>query len=303
MQLGEEGELSACFDPETLTYPALWKDGFLEFSSVRHGFMNGLIPKGTPLAKPQGEKPHKEFQYRGFYRYGKRVLFAYRIGNEEFLDSPWVEKGEFVRTVAPVDQHPLKAALQGSPLQWPEEVETPIRMGEQIPYAIDTIELPHDNPWNALLFCGDHDFLPDGSALVCTMQGDVWHVSGLNEGEKAVGGQATWRRFAAEGSIKPWDSKFRTMVSSYWGETRSRDFMILIEMEKPTSMSLTQPPMRLRQLVMISYVDCNAIKKGIFTRLLGIRDYCGLAKMAKTPWLWRKAFEIRMDWGSIPIDW
>ena len=49
------------------------------------------------------------------------------------------------------------------------------------------------NPWNALLFFGDHDFLPDGSAMLCTMQGDVWHVTGLDATLEHV----KWRRFAS----------------------------------------------------------------------------------------------------------
>ena len=66
-------------------------------------------------------------------------------------------------------------------------------LGQTSPYAIDTIEPPFENPWKALLFFGDHDFLPDGSAMLCTMQGDVWHVEGLD----ATLGQVRWRRFAS----------------------------------------------------------------------------------------------------------
>ncbi|MCA9087413.1 MAG: hypothetical protein KDA90_02135, partial [Planctomycetaceae bacterium] len=53
--------------------------------------------------------------------------------------------------------------------------------------------MPVDNPWNALLFCGGHDFLRDGSALVCTMHGDVWRVSGLDDELQHV----TWTRYAS----------------------------------------------------------------------------------------------------------
>ncbi len=58
---------------------------------------------------------------------------------------------------------------------------------------LDTIPLPFDNPWKAPLFIGDHDFLSDGSAMVCTMQGDVWRVSGLDDKLEHV----RWRRFAS----------------------------------------------------------------------------------------------------------
>ena len=58
---------------------------------------------------------------------------------------------------------------------------------------VDTIEPPFENPWKALLFFSGHDFLPDGTAMLCTIQGDVWHVSGLNEQLDHV----RWRRFAS----------------------------------------------------------------------------------------------------------
>ncbi len=61
------------------------------------------------------------------------------------------------------------------------------------PYAIDTIEPPFDNPWKALMFFGDHDFLADGSAMICTMVGDVWHVEGLDATLEHV----RWRRYAS----------------------------------------------------------------------------------------------------------
>ncbi len=59
-------------------------------------------------------------------------------------------------------------------------------------YAVDTITLPFKNPFNALLFCGGHDFLPDGRAVVCTLHGDVWIVDGIDEKLERI----TWRRFA-----------------------------------------------------------------------------------------------------------
>ena len=59
-------------------------------------------------------------------------------------------------------------------------------------YVIDTITLPFKNPFNALLFCGGHDFLPDGRAAICTLHGDVWIVDGIDDQLERV----TWRRFA-----------------------------------------------------------------------------------------------------------
>ncbi len=193
VRLGESGELSACFNPQTLCYEALWRGGFVKLSAIRHGFMDGLRPDGKMLTRPDGQAPNTPFLYRGFYRSGKRVIFAYRLGDEELLDSAWVEDGKFVRVVEPARKHPLKDALCGGPAQWPQEFAVQGQLGTNEPYALDTIPLPIENPWNALLFIGDHDFVSDGSAMVCTIQGDVWHVSGLDSKLH----QVRWRRFAS----------------------------------------------------------------------------------------------------------
>ncbi len=198
VRLGDHGELSACFNPDTLTYDAVWKDGFVSFSSVRHGFMHGLQMQGTALPKPDstqpgGTKDGQPSRYLGFYRHGPRVAFAYRLGNVDYLDVPWVRDGQFMHTVAPADEHPQKELMLGGAAQWPEPIRVEGEPGNGSPYAVDTIPLPVENPWKALIFCGGHDFLPDGSAMVCTMQGDVWQVTGLDDTLK----QVQWRRFAS----------------------------------------------------------------------------------------------------------
>jgi azurin len=193
VRLGERGELAACFNPDTLCYEAVWQGGFVRFSSVRHGFMDGLLMDGKALPRPAGKKPDQPFVYRGFYRHGRRVIFSYVRDGVEMLDAPWAESGNFTRLVAPADKHPLAKWTQGGPSQWPQVVETRGTRGKGGPYAIDTIQPPFVNPWKAPLFFGDHDFLPDGSALLCTMQGDVWHVSGLDDKLEHV----RWRRFAS----------------------------------------------------------------------------------------------------------
>lgn len=192
VRLGDKGELAACFNPETLTYDALWSGGFLTFSEIRHGFMDGLRPAGKMLPRPAGAKPDQPFVYHGYYRDGPRVVFAYRVGEVEMLDAPWVKEGQFERIVAPAVSHPLRAVLGGGRPQWPQELKTTGELGPDRPYTVDTIRVPFENPWKTLFFFGDHDFLPDGSALLSTMTGDVWHVTGLDADLKNV----RWRRFA-----------------------------------------------------------------------------------------------------------
>ena len=194
VRLGDRGELAACFNPETLCYEAVWSGGFLRFAATRHGLLDGLILDGTPLPRPEGRRPEQPFAYHGFYRHGNRIVFAYRIGDVELLDAPWVEGGRFTRVVAPVESHPLAHLTRGGgPPRWPQVLTTRGKLGRQGPYAIDTIEPPFDNPGKALLFFGDHDFFPDGTAMLCTIQGDVWRVDGLDETLQ----QVRWRRYAS----------------------------------------------------------------------------------------------------------
>jgi putative heme-binding domain-containing protein len=193
VRLGDHGEVSACFNPETLRFEAAWIGGFVKFSPTRHGFMDGLILDGTPLPRPEGAAPTKPFVYHGFYRHGRRVVFSYAIDGVDYLDSPWAENGRFVHNVAPAAAHPLARLTHGGgPARWPERLVTKGAVGRGEPFAVDTIKVPFNNPWRALMFFGDHDFLPDGSAVLCTMQGDVWRVEGLDESLERV----TWRRIA-----------------------------------------------------------------------------------------------------------
>jgi putative heme-binding domain-containing protein len=193
VRLGDDGEMAACFNPDTLQIEALWKGGFVRFTDHRFGFMDGIRPAGTLLDVPAVTKPTQPFVYRGFYRHGKRVIFSYRIGDVEMLDAPWIENGRFVREIAPADKHSLASLTHGGKAQWPTELTTTGSIGTNRPYALDTIALPSKNPWNALFFIGGHDFFADGSAALCTMQGDVWHVDGLDASLKNV----RWRRMAA----------------------------------------------------------------------------------------------------------
>ena len=167
--------------------------GFVRFSNHRFGFMDGITPVGTMLDAPKNTKPTKPFVYRGFYRHGKRVVFSYRLGDVDMLDAPWVKDGRFVREIAPADKHSLAHLTRGGNAQWPSVLTTTGSLGANRPYAIDTITPPFKNPWNALFFFGGHDFFPDGSAALCTMQGDVWHVEGLDASLKNV----RWRRMAS----------------------------------------------------------------------------------------------------------
>ncbi|MCC9606298.1 plastocyanin/azurin family copper-binding protein [Blastopirellula sp. JC732] len=195
VQVGDQGELTACFNPQTLAYEATWRRRFVTFSGVRHGFMDGLRPAGPILTDSRTAKPAAPHHYHGYYRIGSRVAFAYRIGDDEILDAPWVgANGQLQRQMASAADHPLATQLKQAPTQWPEEIVLRGQLGDDdAPYAIDTIPLPYDNPYGALMFISGHDFLSDGTAVVSTMTGDVWLVSGLDAQLQEV----RWKRFAS----------------------------------------------------------------------------------------------------------
>jgi putative heme-binding domain-containing protein len=194
VRLGEAGELAACFNPDTLQFEAVWTGGFLKFEKTRYGFLAPAAPVGVPGKPPAPvELPAGPRTYHGFYRHGKRVVFSYSIGDVTYLDAPWVKDGVVVREIAPAEKHPLADLVKGGPPQWPQALTTTGTPGTGSPYAIDTIAPPFENPWGSLMFFGGHDFFSNGDAAICTIQGNVWRVSGLDAELKNV----RWRRMAA----------------------------------------------------------------------------------------------------------
>ena len=117
------------------------------------------------------------------------------------------QRGEmdgFAKVVAAVNKAGappnLLALARGGPAKWKQAVETSIQPGLATgPYATDTFELPEKNPWQSWMRLGGFDFFKDNKrAAVCTWQGDVWIVSGLDQPK----GKLTWRRVAA-GMFQP----------------------------------------------------------------------------------------------------
>ncbi len=97
-----------------------------------------------------------------------------------------------VRAVAG-DVEDLSQLIDQDSGRWPDVLETEGETTESGgPYAIDTLTLPFENPYKALLFTSGHDFFSDGTAAVCMMHGDVWTVSGIDRNLKSL----RWRRFA-----------------------------------------------------------------------------------------------------------
>ncbi|MFN6130021.1 MAG: DUF6797 domain-containing protein [Planctomycetota bacterium] len=197
LRFGDSLQWSACFNADTLGYEAVWRNGFVSYSSVRQGYIDGfriagdVVPLGDYAQAAGGKAPQAARRYRGLYRHGKEAVFAYDLDGELHLDAIDARGEEIVRTIAPASTHPKAYALKGGPSQWPQRLATKIVRGQGSGYVVDRIELPTDNPWKTPLACGGHAFLSDGRAVVVTMQGDVWLVDGLDSSE------AIWRRIAA----------------------------------------------------------------------------------------------------------
>lgn len=114
----------------------------------------------------------------------------------------------------------LLAMTSAGPTIWGEPLVTKGEVSRNTaPYVVDTITLPFVNRFNTLMFCGGHDFLPDGRAYVCTLHGDVWLVDGIDDSLK----QITWRRFAT-GLFQPLGVK---VVPKTAGRTGATDLYVV----------------------------------------------------------------------------
>lgn len=204
------GGVFYCYDIDRLCVRAYWRDGFLTFSDVRHGFMDALKPLGKPELLPVQEI--RDAEYLGLYQDGHRVAFAYQIGEQIHLDAPHWKDGKLQSLRLPLEQHPWKDLLLGpTKLRWPETIKTAIHLGQTTgPYQVDTIVLPQETADHSLLFFSGLDFLPDGAGIVATMQGEIWRVTGLSPTELdskswqdlAWPEQAEWKKIA-EGLHQP----------------------------------------------------------------------------------------------------
>ncbi len=89
----------------------------------------------------------------------------------------------------------LEPFTKGGPPRWPEVLKTQAVVGNDAPaFAIDVLTHPTNNPWNCQMRLTGFDFYADGRrAAVCTWDGDVWLVEGID----APGRGLTWQRIAS----------------------------------------------------------------------------------------------------------
>ncbi len=84
------------------------------------------------------------------------------------------------KAIAPPSLDPL---VKGGPRRWPVVLKTRLPRGrDEGAFAVDKLVLPEKNPWRCQMRLTGFDFLPDGQrAAVCSWDGDVWLVSGLQD--------------------------------------------------------------------------------------------------------------------------
>jgi hypothetical protein len=89
----------------------------------------------------------------------------------------------------------LESLTKGGPARWPERLPARAIIGrDDGPFASDTLTVPDSNPWLCQLRLSGLDFLPDGQrAAVCSWDGDVWVVDGIDSPERGL----TWKRIAS----------------------------------------------------------------------------------------------------------
>ncbi len=116
---------------------------------------------------------------------------------------------------------------QGGPRRWNETVKLQGKLNTSATpdgaYVTDSITAPEDNPWKRRVRFGGMDIFPDGKrAALCTHDGDIWIVSGIDETLSKL----EWSRFAS-GLYEPLGLQIvdgQIYVSGREGITRFTDF-------------------------------------------------------------------------------
>jgi putative heme-binding domain-containing protein len=89
----------------------------------------------------------------------------------------------------------LRPLTRGGPPRWPAKLSTKaIVSNDHGPFAVDTLTHPENNPWFCRMRFGGFDFFPDSHrAAICSWDGDVWLVDGIDHPEKEL----IWQRIAS----------------------------------------------------------------------------------------------------------
>ncbi|MDF1823064.1 MAG: c-type cytochrome [Verrucomicrobiales bacterium] len=87
------------------------------------------------------------------------------------------------------------AAQKEVPRRWTQTITLPLPnpTSEGGSLVFDDLPLPVSNPWKRNVRLSGFDFFPDGRAVACTFDGDVWIIDGLEESSS----ETSWLRFAS----------------------------------------------------------------------------------------------------------
>jgi hypothetical protein len=108
--------------------------------------------------------------------------------------TPRSETRQRVRLVGPPFTGDPFELLAGGPPRHTEPVITVGKLGTGASaYVVDTLTLPDDNPWKAWMRPSGLDFFSDGRLALCTLNGDVWVASGIDDTLEKL----EWRRYAS----------------------------------------------------------------------------------------------------------
>ncbi|MFT4547220.1 MAG: hypothetical protein ACI8XO_004625 [Verrucomicrobiales bacterium] len=94
----------------------------------------------------------------------------------------------------------LTKLIGGGPARFTETVTTKGELAKDDPdasYVLDRLTVPYKNPYGVQMRIGGFDFFTSdpSKAAVCTWDGDVWIISGIDDKLENL----TWKRFAAGG--------------------------------------------------------------------------------------------------------
>ncbi|HVX13791.1 MAG TPA: DUF6797 domain-containing protein [Pirellulales bacterium] len=120
-------------------------------------------------------------------------------GEEPLQFTLWMSDGDFDLDAHHVGLPPqdLTRFLQGGAPRWPQVLSaSAVLGGNDGPFAIDVLPPPpaDKNPWLCQMRLTGFDFFDDGqTAAVCTWDGDVWLVRGLDRPEDGL----SWQRIGS----------------------------------------------------------------------------------------------------------
>jgi cytochrome c551/c552 len=179
--------LNAVYNPTTQRFALAWRGDLVKWTDYRFSVVNGVQIGSDKMASLSNGPILSGARYLGLYRKGERVVFAYEHEGKKQFKTAVVEGGKVVEKILGEAD-----ATQTGEAQWPQRIKTRGRLGDHHPYAIDTLTLPYENPWNALLFVGGMDFVSANRIALCTLLGDVW-VCDVADDQLT---ELTWKRYA-----------------------------------------------------------------------------------------------------------